>query len=108
MRDIRSLAGRVLRSSKDPEVTALAAYVLGDEDSTRTTERNETMTTQAKKTDKTEDKVETVEVPAPIIQPIAGGAAPADVEEGREAAKKEVREAIADRESDEAKTEDKA
>lgn len=93
MRDIRSLAGRVLAKSKDPEVTALAAYVLGDDDSTRTTERQ--MTKEAKA--KTDEKVETVEIPVPIIPLTPGGAAPADVDEGREAAKKEVRDALANK-----------
>lgn len=48
--------------------------------------------------EKAEDKVETVEIPAPLVQPLAGGAAPADVDEGREAAKAEVRAAFAERE----------
>lgn len=42
-----------------------------------------------------EADIATVTIPAPITQPTAGGAAPADVDEGREAAKQEVRDALA-------------
>lgn len=34
--DIKSLAGRILATASDPEVIALAGYVLGDESPTRT------------------------------------------------------------------------
>lgn len=56
-----------------------------------------TSKTAKAKTDAKPEGVETVEIPVQPIPLTPGGAAPADVDEGREEAKRQVREAIANK-----------